>query len=86
MVQRRELDAANSAAKAALAAELEVAHLQLTAADGRAVQLEAAVAAHAGEQATIGRAATALIMQSKQKEAANNVLWEEVHKAAQVCP
>ena len=84
LAQRRELDAANSAAKAALAAELEVAHVQLGAADARAAQLEAQVAIFAEEQATIAQDATALIMQSKQKEAANNQLWEEVHQAAQV--
>lgn len=84
LAQRRELDAANSAAKAALAAELEVAQVQLGAADARAAQLEAQVAIYAEEQATIAQDATALIMQSKQKEAANNLLWEEVHQAAQV--
>lgn len=42
------------------------------------------MAKYAEEQASIAAEASALIVQSKQKEAANNLLWEEVHQAAQV--
>ena len=44
----------------------------------------AQVAKYAEEQSTIQAEAKALIMKSKQKEAANTKLWEEVHQAAQV--
>lgn len=56
------------------------------AAPPQAAKWSAQVAKYAEEQATIAAEATALIMQSKQKEAANNMLWEEVHQAAQVPP
>ena len=46
----------------------------------------AQVSKYAEEQATIAAEATALTMQSRQKEAANNQLWEQVHEAAQVLP
>jgi len=44
----------------------------------------AQVAKYAEEQSSIEAEAKALILKSKQKEAANTKLWEEVHQAAQV--
>ena len=40
----------------------------------------------AAEQDAISAEAKALVKRSRQKEAANTKLWEEVHKAAQVHP
>ena len=39
---------------------------------------------YAAEQDAISAEAKALVKRSRQKEAANTKLWEEVHKAAQV--
>jgi len=41
---------------------------------------------YAAEQDAISAEAKALVKRSRQKEAANTKLWDEVHKAAQVRP
>jgi len=49
------------------------------------ITLTVQVRKYAAEQDAISAEAKALVKRSRQKEAANTKLWEEVHKAAQVC-
>lgn len=81
--QREALEATQSAAHAAMAAELEVARQGRAEAEEREAHLLEEVASLQGSQQAIRSEARSLVLKSRAKEAANAKLWEQVQDTAQ---